>query len=296
MISGIGPALVDRICVIDEFPKLGGQAVVRKTEKHPGGAAANVIYGLAKFGLKTAFFTSIGRDEDGLLFKKSLEEVGVICRFLEVDCETGKVDVYVDKNGERTFFVFPNAASKFYPFLKDEDYEMTEYFYLDPFPFEKSLEAHVEIAKRAKEFEKNVILNPGFPYSKLGLERLKELLNLVDIIFLSKDEFEMLKGIEKFVNFIVITLGNKGSMAIVNGKKYFAEAFKAKVVDTTGAGDAFASGFIYAYVNNCDIKSCLRLGNLVAAENIQRIGARNFPEKRIVDEFIYQNCRERDFE
>ncbi len=295
-IAGVGPALVDRICLIDDFPPLGGQAVVKKTEKFAGGAAANVIYGLAKFGLETAFFTTIGNDDDGELFRKSLEEVGVTCRFVEFDCETGKVDVYVDKNGERTFFVFPNAAGKFYPFLEDDDYEIADFFYLDPFPTEKSLDAHVEIARKAKDHGKKVILNPGYPYSKLGLDKLKSLLSFTDIVFLSKDEYEMLRGIEELVDLTVITLGKRGSMAIDHGKRYFAEAFDVNVVDTTGAGDAFAAGFIYAYIMGYSIKTCLKLGNFVASINIQKIGARNFPEKNIVDEFIYQNCRERGFE
>lgn len=293
MIAGVGPALVDRICLVDDFPPVGGQAVVKRTEKHPGGAAANTIYGLSMFGVETAFFTTIGKDEDGEFFRKSLEEVGVLCRFMVLEGETGKVDVYVDKRGERTFFVFPNAAGKFHPFLTDDDYEMVDYFYLDPFPFEGSLNAHIHIAKRAKEFGKTVILNPGYPYSRMGLNCLKTLLENTDIVFLSKDEYEMLRGIEKYVDFLVVTLGKKGSMTIKDGKKYFSEAFNVRVVDTTGAGDAFAAGFLYAYLNGCDIELCLRTGNFVASYNIQRLGARNFPPKELVDEFI-QKCLRKD--
>jgi len=294
MIAGVGPALVDRICLVDEFPMRGGQAVVKRTERSPGGAAANVIYGLAKFDVETSFYTTIGKDEDGELFRKSMEVVGVVCRFLEIDGETGKVDVYVDKRGERTFFVFPNAAGKFYPFLMDEDYRRVDYFYLDPFPFEGSLNAHTVIAKRAKDFNKKVILNPGYPYSRMGLNRLKSLLENTDIVFLSKDEYEMLSDIEKHVDFLVITLGEKGSMAIKDGKKYFSKAFNVRVVDTTGAGDAFAAGFLYAYLKGYDIDVCLKVGNFVASYNIQRLGARNFPSKKLVDEFI-QKYQGKDF-
>ena len=133
---------------------------------------------------------------------------------------------------------------------------------------------------------KKVILNPGYPYSRMGLNSLKPLLENTDIVFLSKDEYEMLRGIEKLVNFLVITPGEKGSMAIKDGKKYFSKAFNVRVVDTTGAGDAFATGFLYAYLNGYDIDVCLRVGNFVASYNIQRLGARNFPSKKLVDEFI----------
>lgn len=286
MISGIGPALVDRICLIDEFPPRGGQAIVKRIEKHAGGAAGNVIYGLARFGVRTRFFSTVGSDEDGEFYRREMEKAGVECIFEILECETGRVDVYVDKHGERTFFVFPNAAGKFYPYLKEEHYRWGEYFYLDPFPFEGSLEAHTKIAEKAKMHEKKVILNPGYPYSKLGLERISPLLKNTDIVFLSKEEYRMLEGIEKLVEMAIITLGKDGSMAVKEGEVVCVPSMTCEVVDTTGAGDAFTAGFLYAMFNGHDIRTCLAAGNFTACYNIQRIGARNFPEKEKLNEFL----------
>ncbi len=286
MISGVGPALIDRICMVDEFPSKGGHAVVRRVEKHAGGAAGNVVYGLGKFGIKARFFSVIGRDEDGKFYLKEMEKAGVECIFEVLDSETGRVDVYVDKSGERTFFVFPNSSEKFYPFLKDEHYKWGMYFYLDPFPSKNSLESHIVIAKNAKKHGKTVMLNPGYPYSKLGLKSIKELLEHTDIVFLSADEYRMLRGVEKLVHLTVITLGRKGSMAIVNGEKFHADSFETKVVDSTGAGDSFTAGFIYGMIKGYSIDVCLKLGNFTASYNIQRIGARNYPEKSVVEEFL----------
>lgn len=294
MISGVGPALVDRICIIDEYPNRGDQTIVKRVEKHAGGAAGNVIFGLASFGIPSRFFSSAGKDEDGRFYIGEMEKAGVECIFEFFDEETGRVDVYVDRSGERTFFVFPGASSRFRPFLKEEHYSWGEYFYLDPFPSENSLTAHLVIAKNAKKHGKTVILNPGHPYSKLGLEKLRDLLEKTDIVILSSHEYRLLEGIEDIVKTTVVTLGHRGSRAMVEGEEYYAEAFKARVVDTTGAGDAFSAGFIYAMIKGCDVEKCLKTGNFVASYNIQRIGARNFPDKRVVEDFIQSNMSSDD--
>ncbi len=286
MITGVGPALVDRICLIDEFPERGGHAVVKKVEKHAGGAAGNVMYGLARFGIEVRFVSTIGNDDDGIFYRDEMEKTGVKCIFKVLRAETGRVDVFVDRHGERTFFVYPNASGMFYPFLSENDYRWGEYFYLDPFPSEKSLPAHLEIAKKAKKFGKTVILNPGYPYSKLGVDNLKDLLKLTDIIFLSQEEYRMLEGVEDYVSLTVITKGSEGSVALKDGDELFAPAFEVDVVDTTGAGDAFAAGFLYAYIRGFNLKTCLLSGNFVASYSIQMIGARNFPEKREIGNFL----------
>ncbi|AIY90642.1 carbohydrate kinase family protein [Geoglobus acetivorans] len=286
MISGIGPALVDRVCIIDEYPARGDQAIVKMVEKHAGGAAGNVIYGLATFGIRTRFYSTVGKDEDGLFYKQEMEKAGVECIFHTVDSETGRVDVYVDRGGERTFFVFPGAAGEFRPFLTETHYAWGEYFYLDPFPFEGSLAAHIEIAEKAKKHGKKVILNPGHPYSRLGLEKIRGLLKHTDMVFISSHEYELLEGIEDCVSATVITLGKEGSMALIDGEEYRARAFEVRVADSTGAGDAFAAGFIYAMLKGYGIKICLKAGNFTAAFNVQKIGARNFPEKIELDAFL----------
>ncbi len=287
MIAGFGPALIDVINIVDEFPERGGHAVVRKSFKQPGGAAANVIYGLASFGVRTKFYSPIGKDEDGELFRKSMEEVGVVCKLWEVDKRTGLVEVFVDSEGERTFFVHPNATEELDREIEDEEFFDVDYVYLDPYPSEKSLKFHQRVAEKAKKFKVRVILNPGYPYASLGLKKLKDLLKLVDILILSESELKMLgEKVFDMCKLVVVTRGRKGAEAYSSGAWFFEKAFNVKVVDTTGAGDSFAAGFIYGLLLGLDVKRCLKVGNYVAAYNIQRYGARNFPPKKEVDEFI----------
>ena len=290
MMAGIGPALVDHIYSIDTYPPRGGQAVVRKSIKEAGGAAANVIYGLASFGVPCRFYSTIGTDDDAEFFVSSLKKVGVDLRLTVTHPETGRVDIYVDNEGERTFFVHPNSAGKASVSIPDSDYNEIEYFYLDPFPAEDSFDVHLEIAKKAKRRNKTVFLNPGYPYTLLGFRKLSRLLKHVDVVILSKPEFDVL-GVEerdvlKYVDILIVTLGKDGSKAVTSEGVLQFPAFNVKVVDTTGAGDAFSVGFIYAYIKGYDLKTCLKAGNFVASYNIQYYGGRAFPPKKEVEKII----------
>ncbi len=289
MIAGVGPALVDHIYAIDEYPERGGHAIVKGFIRMPGGACANVIAGLANFGVRCRFYSTVGRDEDARFFAESMK--GVELRLKVTHDLTGRVDVYVDRHGERTFFVHPNASGIVELDIGEEDYEDVDYFYLDPFPSERSFEVHLEIARNAKEHGKFVILNPGYPYTKLGFERLRELLEFTDMVIISEPEFRSLNVSEeemlKLVDFLVITLGSRGSKAVTRDGEFYQPAFKVeKVVDTTGAGDAFSAGFLYGFLKSLPLEVCLKLGNFVASYNIQHYGARNFPSREEVDGLI----------
>ena len=282
-VAGVGPALIDYIHLIDSFPQPGGHAIVSKTHRVAGGAAANVIYGLSKLGITCRFYSTIGKDNDADLFRKSMEEVGVELVLNVTHARTGRVDVYVDSAGERTFFVHPNAAGNPELRIRDEDFRLNDFFYLDPFPSPASFEVHLEVAERAKEHDCNVILNPGYPYTSLGFRALKELLQHVDMLILSQPEFSMLGVSEaemlRYVKILVITLGRSGSVAVTREGRHFRPAYEVRAVDTTGAGDAFAAGFLYGYIKGYEIDRCLEMGNFAASYCIQRVGARNFPEK-----------------
>ncbi len=292
MIAGVGPALVDHIYSITDYPPRGGQAIVKKSVKEAGGAAANVIYGLASFGLPCRFYSTIGTDSDADFFISSLKKVNVDVRLSVTHPETGRVAIYVDSDGERTFFVHPNAAGNAGVSIPNGDYDEVEHFYLDPFPAENSFETHLKIAMKARARGKKVILNPGYPYSSMGFERLSELLKYTNIVIISQPEVKMLDvEADEFLNYIdilVITMGEKGSRAYTDGDEIYCPAFRVKVVDTTGAGDAFSAGFLYGYARGYSLEKCLKAGNFVAAYTIQYYGARTFPQRKEVDRTLTQ--------
>ncbi len=284
MFAAYAPALVDYIYMIDEYPARGGHAIVKAVHKSPGGAGANVAHNLATLGVKAVLFTTLGKDSDADFFVHNTRAkvIGEI-----TDDKTGRVHVFVDSSGERTFFVEPNAAGK--PYVKVGN---ADYLYLDPFPSDKSFELQLKVAR---EFENFVILNPGYPYVKLGFEKLKLLLKNVDMVILSESEFRLLSvGVDEilsFTQYLIITRGERGSVCYTSDRTYTCQAFEAKVVDTTGAGDAFAAGFIYGFIHDLPLDACLALGNFCGAYNVERVGARNFPNKEVIDDFLARVLR-----
>ncbi len=279
MISAHAPALVDYVYLIESFPTSGGHARILSATRSPGGAGANVVHNLARLGLRAKLFTTLGKDSDAEYFVENTE-AEVIAEI--TDELTGKVLVFVDRTGERTFFVQPNAAGK--PFVRVED---GDYLYVDPFPSEFSFDVQREVMEN---FDGFVILNPGYLYAKMGFKKLSELLMFADMVIMSSSEFEMLRAsAEDFLNFVeylIVTMGAEGSVCYTKGEKMFEKAFKAKAVDTTGAGDAFSAGFLYAFISGYPLKDCLKLGNFCGAYNVERVSARAFPSKELVENFL----------
>ncbi len=273
------PALVDYIYLIDSYPERGGHAVVRERGKSPGGAGANVAHHLASLGMRSVLYTTLGEDDDAEYFV-SLTSAKVVAEI--TDSLTGRVHVFVDAGGERTFFVEPNAAGKPYVSVGSGDI-----LYLDPFPSDESFKIQTSVAEK---FEGFVILNPGFPYVKLGFDKLRHLLKHVDMLILSSAELNELSvdisEILTLVEYLVVTEGEGGSSCYTAEKSFHSPGFNARVVDTTGAGDAFAAGFIYGFMKKLPLDVCLTLGNFCGAFNVERLGARNFPDKGMIDEFL----------
>ncbi|MCS7121603.1 MAG: PfkB family carbohydrate kinase [Archaeoglobaceae archaeon] len=279
MFSVHGPALVDYFYFIDKYPEKGKNTLIKSFFKSAGGAGANVAHNLAKIGIDAKIFTSIGRDDDAKFFlENTTAEV-----YAEVTHEkTGKVLVFVDSSGERTFFIEPNASE--YPVFKKIK---CKYLYVDPFPSKKSFDVQLEVLKNSEAFK---ILNPCHIYSSMEFEKLKDMLEFVDMLILSHEELKELKvdfkEILKFVDYLIVTKGAEGSECITSEASYYAKAFKTKVVDTTGAGDAFAAGFIYGFMRELPIEICLKLGNFCGAYKVSRIGARNFPSFEEIESFL----------
>jgi ribokinase len=284
MFSAYAPALVDYIYLIDFYPPKGGHSVIRASGKSPGGAGANVAHNIASLGVDATLYTTLGKDEDSVYFVENTK-AEVVAEI--TDEKTGKVHVFVDSEGERTFFVEPNAAGK--PYVK---VEKGDYLYLDPFPSENSLELQIEAARN---FDGFVILNPGHPYVNLGFKKLISILEHTDMLILSSDEFSALKvdvsEMLRHVDYLIVTQGKLGSVCYTRDRSFQAEAFRANVVDTTGAGDAFAAGFIYGFMMGLPIEICLKLGNLCGAYNVERIGARNFPSREKIEDFLARVLR-----
>ncbi|MFQ6074483.1 MAG: carbohydrate kinase family protein, partial [Candidatus Bathyarchaeia archaeon] len=126
--------------------------------------------------------------------------------------------------------------------------------------------------------------DPGEIYARKGLSTLKTLINRSFVLFPNENEVRMLTGkewkegseilIKKGADIVAVKLGEKGCYVTDGKENYTVKSYRAKVVDTTGAGDAFCAGFLYGLIKGKDLYTCAKLGNFVASRCINKIGAR----------------------
>lgn len=309
-VIGIGSALVDILTCIDDdavltelnLPKGSMQLVDNKTSEKiskslkkfkssmsSGGSAANTIHGLAKMGISTGFIFSVGKDDIGKIFEDSMKSVGVEPIVFHSDTPSGTAHVIVSFDGERTFATNLGAAVELSKkqlspeIFKDCDYCYVEGYLVDNRAvFKKTIEL-------AKENNCKIVLDlASYNIVESNRDFLNELLPDIDIVFANEEEAKSLtnKTPEEALEFIaskceiaIVKVGSKGSYIKRGDEVVKIDCHKVKVVDTTGAGDMYAAGFLTGLIKDFDLKKCGELGSLLAENVIQVIGAKMDEER-----------------
>lgn len=296
----IGAALVDMVARVKRHPIEDDEVFVSDLKLMSGGAAANTTYACATLGLNTAFIGKIGlNDPFGAKIISDFNNVKVATKLMKYSEEIGTGSAYValNKEGDRRIYAHSGAANYLSKEdIKEEEIIPTKVLFLSSL---KNFEPFIKAAKIGKSHDIPVIMNPGMLIIDQGIEKIKILLEEVDILILSQREFITLMKIKdtrlnieanqikinelfKFgIKIIIITMGKKGASLFTHLQSELIPAIKVdEVIDTTGAGDAFSAGFIYGFAQNRsyqfeDIKSNVKCGNIVAGNCIQKLGARN---------------------
>jgi len=266
---------------------IDGESIVEESFEAPGGSAANTIYALAHWGIPAGFIGAVGDDEEGRRILADFESVGVDTQRLRVvkGQRTGRVIGLVDSKGRRSLYVQPAANLSLR--LNEEDVAYAAQASLVHLSSLVGDEAFESQKKFVLSLPKEVVLSfaPGMLYARRGLKELSALLQRAAILFLTREELALLTGTENLeaaaqqlwglgVEILVVTLGEQGSWVGSKGKGRFAPSMQAHVVDTTGAGDAFAAGFLWGLVNGRPLPECQRLGTIAAAFCLRALGAR----------------------
>ena len=305
-ILGIGNAIVDVLCkVSDEFleknsltkstMKLVDEiefknliSLVKIEETISGGSIANSIVGLSQLGNNVGFIGKIGDDDLGEEYEKGLikENVKYLYSKKKEALPTGTCLILITPDSERTMCTFLGTAGKIDE--NDIDTEIvknTEITFLEGYLWDKGG------PKRA--FDKAISSSKKIAMSLSDLfcveRHKKEFLDLVknklDIVFANEQEILSLtnsKSLNEVINFakqikkkIVITRGEKGAISIKDDKVIECPAkTNLNIIDLTGAGDLFASGYLHGYINNFSEKDCLVKATEMSSKIIQKIGAR----------------------
>lgn len=265
-----------------------------------GGSAANTLAGLAALGAKCAFIGQVADDQLGEVFAHDIRAGGIDFQTPSRAEEppTARCLIFVSPCGQRTMNTFL-GASQFLPAeaLDDAQIASASVLYLegylwDPEEPRKAMRRAIAAARNAGR-KVAFTLSDAFVISRHG-DDFRALIadGQIDILFANEHELAALTGIEDFhagieqiaakVPTVVVTRSENGAHAISNGEHAHVPAEPiAKVIDTTGAGDLFAAGFLYGYVRNKPLAESLTLGAVCAAEVISHYGAR--PEANLQD-------------
>jgi ribokinase len=292
----IGHVLADIRMFVNEFPKPDEEARTNALNVGGGGSAANVAVGASRLGVKSGFIGSIGFDTFGRVLLEEFEHEGVDISHVKVNTNTdsGMTLIAVNKKGQVMMFGFLGASDMLFPTDMDEKYlSSTEHIHLTGLSFETAVKA-AQIANRA-----NVVLSfdPGRLMSGFGLEKLSTLLKFVNQILLNQEESEKLTGsnnldhaadvlLKKGPELVIIKRGPDGVYVATTERKMQCPAYEVKVIDTTGAGDAFSSGFITAQLEGKNLDDSVKFANATASLKITKSGARALPTRKTVERFL----------
>ncbi len=274
-------------------------------EKNPGGAPANVSVAFSRLGGKSAFIGKVGNDDFGRFLKITLEKNGVdtsALRFTDKS-NTTLAFVNIDEKGERSFTFYRKPGADTLLSIKDLNFNLIKNSKIFHFgslsmtdnPAYKATLFALHYAKKNRKiisFDPN-LRPPLWKDLNIAKKKIENVLNQVDILKLSEEELFFITGkdniniaidlLEKThkVSLILLTLGEKGALYSFNGIRKKFDSYRIKVVDTTGAGDAFLGGFLFSILkeNFFEKKStdildrAMNFANATAAITVSRRGA-----------------------
>ncbi|WP_260483766.1 adenosine kinase [Sphingomicrobium flavum] len=268
-------------------------AAMGQAREMSGGSAANSMAGIAAMGGKAAFIGQIADDQLGAIFRHDMRAFGVdfATSALSDGPPTGRCLILVTPDGQRTMNTAPGASHELTAATLDRDLiRDSAILYLEGYLFgpDKPRAAMMEALAIAHGAGREVAFT--LSESVCIAARKEPFLAMiddggVDLLFCNEDEAIILTGLATLdaalaqlsakVPTLVVTRGQAGALAIENGERVDVPAAPVgKVIDTTGAGDMFAAGFLTARAKGHDLKRCLETGGLAAADVIQRYGAR----------------------
>ena len=311
-ILGIGNALVDILTQIPDDNILNELQLPKGTMQHvdaatslrygevlkqyglamaAGGSTANTMSGAAKLGVETGYIGKVGRDERGRFFENAMRETGVHPMMLTTDTPTGCAEAIISKDGERTFATYLGAALELCADdIQTEMLDGWDIFYVEGYLVQNHalLDKVLPMAK-AKGL-KTALDMASFNVVEENRDYLRPLTkDYLDIVFANEDEArafthledpkEALNELASMCDIAIVKLGAEGSLVQHGDEVVTIGPIPAQVIDTTGAGDLWASGFMAGLVQNKPLEQCAKMGATLAANIIEVIGAK-MDEKR----------------
>lgn len=284
-VIGFGALNLDRLYQVNKIACKDEEGHIEDLHESCGGSAANTIIGLTRLGLDAGFIGKVARDQEGETLLGNLINEGVDTQGIIQSPvgRSGTVQGYVDSSGERALYVDPGVNDEITLDEINPEYVLnTKLIHLTSF-VGNSLKTQEELLETIPD-QITVSLDPGTIYASKGLKSLERILQRTNILLINQAELDLLlppmEGQDVKINTIlnygieilVIKQGKKGCLVTDGARTHILEAFKVNCRDTTGAGDAFNSGFIYGFLEGKNIKESALIGNYVASCCVQEFG------------------------
>ena len=268
-------------------------AVMGPGKEASGGSAGNTIAGIAALGGKTAYIGKVAADQLGEVFTHDIRAVGVTydTKPLVGGLPTARSLIFVTPDAQRTMQTFLGATTQLGPEDVNMDYiASSKVVYLEGYLWDqpRAKKAMLDAAIKAKEsgVKVSLTLSDAFCVARFRDEFLELAEKHVDILFANESEIlslyqtdnfdAALQQVRRHCEIAALTRSEKGSVVVNGDEVHIVDAVKGvKVVDTTGAGDAYAAGFLYAYTHGLDLATSGRLGNAMASKVISHFGPRS---------------------
>ena len=310
-VMGLGSALMDFLVEVDdntlmEFDLKKGEMHLVDQEKTksvlqkikdknleieiiPGGCASNTLKGIALLGGHVIFCGAVGKDEHGEIYEQEIQKLGVQSKVSPTPPNmTGHAVTFITPDSERTMATHLGAAITLQKQdVFEEDIVKSKVIYLTGYVLEAPnlREAALHAISIAKENNVKVAIDLADPeLIRRNIDDLRKIVNEhADILFLNESEAEVFSGVgaeeavhkvAENVEIAIVKLGKKGALVKSGSDVYNVQGHVVDAVDTTGAGDLFAAGFLYAFTQGKSLDKCAASGNLVASKIVQQIGAK----------------------
>ncbi|MBT3393819.1 MAG: adenosine kinase [Waddliaceae bacterium] len=275
-----GMELVGHDDIVSIITSCSGEAI-----EVPGGSAANAIKGISHLGIHCAMAGKVGNDKQGASYKKGLEDLEITPVLFNTDTPSAIVLCLVTPDGQRTMRTYLGASAETRGAdLTDEMFHGVKLVHIEGYTLD-----HHNLTERAMELAKDAGALVSFDFSSFEIikrykERIMSLLeNYVDIIFGNEDEMKTITGLPPkeacqhlgmMCDTAITLVGKKGCYVSHNNTTSHYPAIPIKhPLDTTGAGDLFASGFLYGLLKDQNMKTCAQYGAITGNAVVQTLGA-----------------------
>ncbi len=297
-VLGIGLNATDSLLLLPEFPAYAGKVAYDQELLSPGGQVATAIVACAKLGLQTKYIGTVGDDFRGNVQRQSLQETGVDISglILRPECPNQTAFILIDqRTGERTVLwhrakCLRLAASE----IRPEDIANAKLLHIDGYDVDAA--AHAASLARQQGIPVSLDVDTVYP----GFDRV---LKNTDYLVASSSwpgkwtgESDPLVALDRLqreyaLPVAAMTLGDRGSLALCDGRWTYSPAFEVSCADTTGAGDVFHGAFCYGMLSQMDMQATLDFSNAAAALNCTAIGARgHIPARPEVESLMASAC------